>query len=37
MSYYSHYSQLLTAYEDILIDSGMYILPLPWTMLYILN
>ena len=35
--YYIHYSQMPTAYEDILIDSGKYILPLSWAMLHILN
>jgi hypothetical protein len=35
--FYTFYTWLPTAYGDIVIYSETYILPLPWTMLYIFN
>jgi hypothetical protein len=35
--YITIYLQPPTAYKDIVIYSGIYTLPLPWTVLYILK
>jgi len=35
--YHITYAWPPTAYKDIAIYSGIYTLPLPWTMLYIIN